>query len=372
VHALYHGSPVLDRTPNGVRLLWERSLAELKPAPFRVPVWMGVRDELLALVESARSRTVRAWTIAWLRAQYQLAGLPIARVRHFLKSPHEEVQVFGAELLKAAVGLDQLPIEEWLELLQIENPSALPLICELVRKHVSPARLRVEDCVTLAQNPAAPVAELGWTWLREKKGVDLSSVVALGEAAAPLVRKEAVGWVIERLRAPEGKPEHLRELIDARHVDVRERALVVMEEEKFRDSETIWSALPESPYDDVRIQLVKHLEARLRELPKGSLRHVWVTSLLAVHRGGKAKPQVARQIAARIADKPSEAPELLPLLGIALRSLRQPEKRAALAALVRAAEKKPSLKSEISKRLPELKILDDRAMVTCREAAGER
>jgi hypothetical protein len=89
-----------------------------------------------------------------------------------------------------------------------------------------------------------------------------------------------------------------------------------------------------------------------------------VTSLLAVHRGGEAKPLVARQIAARIAEKPAEAPELLPLLGIALRSLRQPEKRAALAALVRAAEKTPALKTEIGKRLPELKILDDRAMVT--------
>jgi hypothetical protein len=325
---------------------------------------MGVRDELLTLAESARSRTVRAWTIAWLRSQYQLAGLPIARVRNFLRSPHEEVQVFGAELLKSAVGLDQLPIDEWLTLLQIENPSALPLICDLVRKHVSPARLRVEDCVTLAQNPAAPVAELGWQWLRERKGVDLSSVVALGEAAAPVVRQEAVGWVIERLRAPEGKPEHLRELIDARFGDVRERALMVMEDEKFRDAETVWAALPESPYDDVRVKLVQHLEARLRELPKGSLRHVWVTSLLAVHRGGKAKPLVARQIAARIAEKPAEAPELLPLLGIALRSLRQPEKRAALAALVRAAEKTPALKTEIGKRLPELKILDDRAMVT--------
>jgi hypothetical protein len=199
------------------------------------------------------------------------------------------------------------------------------------------------------------VAELGWQWLREKKGVDLTAVMALGEAAAPLVRQEAVGWVIERLRAPEGKPEHLR-------ADVRERALTVMAEEtKFRDAELVWAALPESPYDDVRVTLVAHLEARLRELPKGSLRHVWVTSLLAVHRGGKAKPQVARQIAARIAEKPSEAPELLPLLGIALRSLRQPEKRAALAALVRAAEVKPSLKNEIAKRLPELKILDDAA-----------
>jgi hypothetical protein len=111
----------------------------------------------------------------------------------------------------------------------------------------------------------------------------------------------------------------------------------------------------------VRLKLVAHLEERLAALQPGTLRHVWVTSLLAVHRGGKAKPQVARQIAARIVEKPAEAPDLLPLLGIALRSLRQPEKRAALAALVRASEERPSLKTEIMKKLPELRILDDAA-----------
>jgi hypothetical protein len=362
MHALYHGSKTLRRAPKGILLAHDASLAELQPAPFRSPVWMGLRDELLAMVEKARSRTVRAWTIAWLRQHYQLGGLPIARVRLFLRSPNEEVQVFGAELLKSAVGLAELPIADWMELLEIENSSALPLICELVLKHVSPARLKVEDCVKLAQNPAAPVAELGWKWLREKKGVGLDALVALGEATAPLVREEAVGWVIERIRQPEGKPEHLRELIDARHADVRERALTVMsEDQRFRDAETLWAALPESPYDDVRVKLVAHLEERLTAVPKGSLRHVWITSLLAVHRGGKAKPEVARQIARRIVSQPAEAMELLPLLGIALRSLRQPEKRAALAALVRAAEARPSLKAEIMKKLPELRILDDAA-----------
>jgi len=84
-----------------------------------------------------------------------------------------------------------------------------------------------------------------------------------------------------------------------------------------------------------------------------------VTALLAVHRGGKAKPEVARQIARRIVEDPAQAHELLPLLGIALRSLRHPEKRAALAALVRAAETRPALRAHATAVLPELTILDD-------------
>jgi hypothetical protein len=363
VHALYHGASALDRNPGGVRLQAGRTLAELEPAPFAPQAWSDCQPELLALVEKAGSRTVRAWAIAWVRARYDLTGLPIARVRAFLSSPHDEVQLFGAELLETASGLDRLSVAEWMELLKVENPAALPLVCELVARHVTPARLRVEDCVELGCSPAAPVAELGLRWLREKRDVPLPAVLGLGEAAAPRVRADAVAWLVDRLRqSPEARPEHLRELVDARHADTRERALALMSEEpRFREAETLWAALPESPYDDVRAKLVAHLEERLAALPPGSLRHLWVTSLLAVHRGGKAKPQVAHQIARRVVDQPHEAAELLPLLGIALRSLRQPEKRAALAALVRAAERRPALRAQIAERLPELAILDDAA-----------
>jgi hypothetical protein len=361
VHALYHGSPVLDRNPRGVRLRPGATLAQLEPAPFKPVVWSDCRGDLFALVEGAGSRTVRAWAIAWLRRHYALAGATIAQVRSLLRSPHDEVVLFGAELLKTAVGLEGLPIRDWLELLAIENATALPLVCALVEKHVAPTRLKVDECVKLARSPAAPVAALGLRWLREKRGVELDSVVGLGEADAPVVRAEAVAWLLDKIReSPEAKPEHLRELIDARHPDTRERALETMEKEaRFRDARTLWAALPESPYDDVRARLVAHLEERLAALPEGSVRHVWVTALLAVHRGGKAKPRVAQQISRRIVDQPGEAAELLPLLGIALRSLRQPERRAALAALVRAAEHRPALREQVKRGLPELTILDD-------------
>jgi hypothetical protein len=202
--------------------------------------------------------------------------------------------------------------------------------------------------------------------------VELPAVLPLGEAETPRVRAEAVAWVLERLRtSPASTPEQLRELIDARHADTRERALEVMTgEERFRDAQTLWAALPESPYDDVRTKLVKHLEERLAALPPGSLRHVWVTALLAVHRGGKAKPQVAHQIARRLVERPAEAPELLPLLGIALRSLRQPEKHAALTAVVRAAETRPALRDQIREKLPELAILDNAATARASVAGG--
>jgi len=361
VHALYHSSPVLRREPRGITLQPGRTLAELEPAPFKPDAWMDRRDELLALVETARSRTVRAWAIAWLRKHYDLGALAIARLRLLLRSPHEEVQVFAVDLLKSASGLDSLTVADWLELLEMDNPVALPLLCELMAKRVSPARLTVEECVKLAHAQAAPVAALGLAWLREKRSVPLGDVVGLGDAPVPTVRTEAVAWLIDRIReSPDSRPEHLRELIDARHADTRQRALETMSKEpRFRDQQALWAALPESPYEDVRAQLVAHLEQRRGLLPAGSVKHVWVTALLAVHRGGKAKPEVARQISRRIVEDPAQAHELLPLLGIALRSLRHPEKRAALAALVRAAETRPALRAHARAVLPELTILDD-------------
>lgn len=371
VHALYHGSRVLHRAPRGVVLRPTKTLAELRPAPFRPDAWLEVRAELLDLVVSAGSRTVRAWAVAWLREHYPLTGIPVAAVIRFLRSADEDVQAFGLELLRAAPDLDALPIAAWLELLGLDNPAVTPVICDLAAKRVAPGRLTVADCVTLAQSPAAPVAELGWRWLRERRGVEVGAVLGLGDATIPAVRESAVGWLLERIRAPEGKPEQLRDLIDARHADVRGRALDAMAAEpRFRDAEALWTALPESPYDDVRARLLAHLEERRAALPAGSLRHVWITALLSFQRGGKAKPEVARQIARRIVEKPGETAELLPLLAIALRSLRQPERRAALAALVRAAESRPELGAQLAARFPELVILDDAATAAASTGAG--
>jgi hypothetical protein len=90
-----------------------------------------------------------------------------------------------------------------------------------------------------------------------------------------------------------------------------------------------------------------------------TLRHLWVTTLLAVHRGSRDKRAVIEQIADRIIERPAEAEALLPLLGVALRSVREPERRAALAALARAAFERPALRMAISAKLPELKLFDE-------------
>ncbi|MEP7123704.1 MAG: hypothetical protein ABJE95_22440, partial [Byssovorax sp.] len=137
MHALYWGSPVIDRAPKGIRIAAGRSLAELEPAPFCPESWGGALNGLLELCEKAGSRTVRVFTIGLLERDYAavLRSVKVARLKGLLRSPHDEVQTFAAKLLRTATGIESLTVDEWLSLLRIDNATALPLLCELVVKH---------------------------------------------------------------------------------------------------------------------------------------------------------------------------------------------------------------------------------------------
>lgn len=366
MHALYHGSPVLVRAPRGITVAEGHTLAELRPAPYCPDAWRDCRDALLELLATARGRTVRTFCIDVLKSGYarELRGLPFGLLRPLLDSVHDEVQSFAVERLQDAEGLDSLPLKEWLALLDMENPVALPRLCELVEQKVSPKRLSLVQCLQLACSRAAPVAELGLRWARARhiaSADDLALLPRLTRAEAPSVRADAMDWVCQRLlHSDEAKPELVRELLDARHADVRARALELMEKDaRFGDSPLLWAAMAESPYDDVRQALLRTLPPREKAFAPHSLQHLWATVVLAVHRGSRARRLATSQLAERVIRKPEEAEALLPILGFALRGIRAPERRAALASLARVAFQRPALRDALSRLLPELKLVGD-------------
>src|SRR5262249_21581531 len=169
---------------------------------------------------NARSRTVRTFAVALLERDYAdaLRGMPLARVRALLRSPHDEVQTFAAKVLRTTRGAAALTVDEWLELLRIDNPVALPILCEMVQKVVPPQRLTLLQCVQLACAKAGPVAELGLGWARKKPVNDAAALVeALGVARAgvPHVREEGTAWVADLIgKGTFAAPEHVRELCD--------------------------------------------------------------------------------------------------------------------------------------------------------------
>lgn len=363
VHALYGRSPVLSRVPRGVVLAPGRALSELAPAPIHPAAWRDCLGDVVTLLKKAQSRTVRSFALDLLRLEYasSLHTLPVLRLRALLLSPHEEVQSFAAELLRDARDIHLLPIADWVDLLTVQSPAALEIVCELVAKHVSPSRLSLADAVALGCQRPAPVAELGLTWAKGKRlstEADLVTILGFAKAESPRVRDQAAQWVTEVLeKSLATRPEHVRELLDSRHSDVRGHAMaLVRRDPRFRDAPVLWTALAESPDDDVRAFLVRHVEGRGAAAQPGSMRHVWATVLLGIHRGSRTKRRALSQVAEAVARSPEKAEELLPLLGVALRSVRPPERRAALAAVAVAAARTPALLDALGRRLPEIRI----------------
>jgi hypothetical protein len=360
MHALYGYSPVLVKAPSGLVVHEDRSLSELQPAPYFAPAWEGVFDGLVAMLVGAQSRTVRTWTIKVLREKYdrELSALPLARIRQLLASPHEEVLALGAELLKGATGLDAMSIADWLDLLRIEHVDVLGLICETIKNHVTPARLDLAQCIELACAKAAPVALLGLEWARGKRVAsreDLESVLRLAKAGAVPARRDGARWIASLLQTlPFATTEQVRDFCDAQFADARAEALACLATERYKDDLTLWFALTESPYDDVRAFVLRHAGAWKEKAAPATLTHVWASALLAIHRGGATKRRVPGEIAERIASHPDEAPKLLPILGVALRSVRPTERTVALASLTRAVLRNDALRGLVHEHLPEI------------------
>lgn len=363
MHALYGASPVLDRASNGIRVATGRQLAELEPAPLHPSAWRGCFDELLRMLGEARSRTVRQFTAALLTRAYarDLAQLSARGAGSLLASPHEEAQALGALALSTAPDLDRLSIEEWLELLTIQNVDALSVVCEMAERHIPADRLSLAECVSLAKAPLAPVAALGLRLVREREirdESDLSLVLELRDARVAGVRAEAAEWLAGLVRdLPFARAEHARDLVDAAYDDVRAEGLELLHAGgRFTRDLGLAAALSESPYHDVRAWLVARLGEWERDVEPGTLRQLWATAMLSIHRGNRVKIVVLDQISDRLAARPDEAELLLPILGVALRSVRPAERRVALAAVARAARRAPAIVEAAGRLLPELRL----------------
>lgn len=367
-HVLYWGSPVLRRDPRGIKVAAGRSLAELDLAPMAPAAWAEELMPTLELAATAKSRPVARFAVQLLATHHEAAvsQLDFATVRRLLRAPHEETRSFMVARLAKLPGLDKLPISEWLSMMESASLETLPEIVRLVRLHVDPKRLSLEECIELARARAAAAAELGLRWAQARFERDAPSalerqrLLQLAGARVPSVRVEAAGWIATMLRdAPEARPEEVRELCDAFDPAVRERGLVLVAEvERFRASPVVWAAMAESPHTDVRDKLVLALDRRgetARRISDQQLAQLWATTLLDIRRA-KVKPRALAAMGASLLAQPERADEVLPLLRIALRSLRAPERRPALAALMRAAHAHPSVRVAARRHLPELDL----------------
>jgi hypothetical protein len=375
VHILFHECPALVAMANGWTLARGHSLGELAPAPAYPAVWLASGAPLVDLLLRARCRPVRRWTIQILRRHHPeaLASLPLAQLLALLAHEDAELAALAADALHRSPALASLTVDEWLRLLDTANPQTLHVLCELMIERIDPAAIALSQAVRLAVSRPVSVARLGLTWLRTKQPATLEEcrlVLSLAEAEAEPVRADLVSWARSALSAsPDFEAAWVLEFLDSRHADVREVAWTWFQEEpRARDDVAIWQRLLESPYDDLRLRLIAVLEevvTRGKALPidqgrldAGLVRLLWASVLLNVHRGSRAKPFVVRQMVRRLERHPEEIARLLPILAVALRSVRGPEWRAGLAGVVQLAVRCPEAVPSIRDAFPELGLDD--------------
>jgi hypothetical protein len=383
MHALFGKHDALDIGASHVNLKPGRDLGELSPAPWFLPLWQEPQAVpiLLTLVEQARSRLVRVSAIGLLRRQHgrRLAGVTVDHVIRLLDHADEEVQQFGAELLQGLGNLPSLPIETWLQLLATKNLTALETIAQLMRQHVPADRMSLETAVTLAIARPAPVARLGLEFLRPKPiatPADAALLAQLAAAKSSAVAGELATLALARLGEDRFYDVDLIiAFFDSLQREARDGAWMwllpkseisnlkseISNSARAYNDPALWSRLLESPFDDCRLKLVEALGVRAAPPGQGAdrLTPLWCAVLLNVHRGGRHKPLALRQISDALGEDPARAETLLPVLAVALRSVRAPEARAGLAALVRAADRRPDILPLIGRYLPEVQLIGE-------------
>jgi len=370
MHACYfeHDAIAFGRAHTNLRE--GRSLAELTPAPYQPRAWTSDKGAigLLHLVAEAKSSLVRLWALELLRREHRrfVATIDVETLLKLLGHADPRVQEFAAELFQTHSALAVLGLDTWLELLEQSSQAVLPRLCDAMRKYVSPDRLDNRQMIALTCARPVPVARLGFEMIQRRhasRPFHRDDVARLADVRCVQVASEVAAWAFAEIGpAARYEVDCVIEFFDALVVEVRTVALdwlVDPESAGFGDP-VLWARLVETPFDDVRFRLIDCLERRaaLPGRTTDDLSPLWVTVILGVHRGGRAKGKAIRQIAAAISNDLSQADRLLPVIGVALRSVRAPERRSALAALASLLSRHDPLREQMLLAIPELQWPD--------------
>lgn len=364
--------PALRFTPTHVQLNEGHTLNELTPAPRFAQAWTTPQaaQSLWKLIADAQSRLVRVWAMALLKSQHQdfLASLTAEQLLPLFDSFDDEVVQFATSALEKLPSLASLPISMWLKLLESKNPSALAVICELMTRYVSHERLDLAQTVAMANAKPAPVAKLGLAFLHRRTFATTDDRLMLSGLA--LAKSEAMApaltaFALSILGTSEGYDvTQVSRFFDALLTPTRQAAWEWLTQQSagYNDPQ-LWVRLIETPYEDVRLRLVRILQARAN-LPGASvdqLASIWIGVLLGIHRGGRHKIIALHQISRSIIEHPEHAELLLPVLALAIRSVRVPEMQAGLAAVAHLIEQNPALSEAAQLAIPEMRFLSEGA-----------
>jgi hypothetical protein len=366
VHILFHHSPTLRSTPRGWQVAPGGQLTQLQPDPKYRKLWLQSAEPIFDVLVNARCRAVSLWALKMLRRHFpeRLARVETPELLRWLIADNAILNDLAIELLQSRGGLEKIPAEEWLKLIEAARPDLMDRICDMILRAVKPEQVSFTDAVRLAMLRPIPLARLGRAFLKGKKPAtddEVRAVFGLREAEAVPLRADLVRWAVRVLSGrPDFEPLWVLEFLDSRHDDVREIGWEwLLSDERAREDTGVWQRLLESPYDNIRLRMIAMLEERAKfgdgTFSPETVRGLWASALLNVQRGSRVKPVVVRQVMARLATHPGEGGELLPIIAVVLRSIRGPEFRAGLAGIAAYLERNPERRSLVEAVFPELK-----------------
>lgn len=361
MHALFRDCPALTRPAKGWGFLTGKGLADLDFAPSFVVAWIARPDLVLRLLLEAQGRTVRLFAVWLLRTKLDdwFAKLPVVFLLKLADHADPDVAELGFERLDASDELWSVPVEEWLRRLDGDDLEKLTRYSDLLTRRLDPARVTFEDALRLAAHRSRPVAVLGFTILKTKplSRSAAPALLSLTRSDCATLRPDISTWLRGTLTAfGSVEPAWILEFLDSRHADVRMAGWAWFQVSMAKKQPELWHKLMESPYNDVRSRLTEALEAVLETTSTEDVLYLWASVLCSIHGGGRRKPGIVVRIVDRIARDPEQSSKLLPLLAVAVRSLRGPEFRTGLSGLVMLSETKPELAPMIRQRFPELTI----------------
>lgn len=364
LQACFHCCDALDLNGTHAALKEGRGLNELNPAPYFPELWKKPESAslLFLLIIQAEARLVRIWGMQLLQREHPQYAPSVEQLEQLLMHDDGELQQFGAQLLENNAGIGKMPVSFWLRLLKIKNPEALQKLSDIFTRVVSADRIDFQQCLELACAEPTPVARIGFQLLKARTlaPADRASLAGLADAKCAALGGEMATWALSLVGAPECYDvEAASRFFDSLKRPIREAAWTwLVNGSAGYDDPVLWSRLTETPYDDLRLRLIDELQRR-SEIPGSTvdqLTPVWCSVLLGIHRGGRQKAKAVGQIGEVIQKDPARAETLLPVLIVAVRSVRFPEARAGLAALVRTIELRPELTELVKSRLPELNL----------------
>jgi hypothetical protein len=308
---------------------------------------------------------VRLWAMQLFQREHASFAVSLEVILALLEHDEADVQQFGARLLESSSALATLPVASWLKLLQTKNEEALQRICDAFAKHVSGDRLNLPQSIELACVRPVPVARLGQRYLTTRvitSPGDREQLTALANARSSAVAGELTIWALGILGTKENYScDQVIRFFDGALEEIRAGAWawLVADSPALNDA-VLWSRLAETPYDDLRLCVVDFLQEKttLPGADADKLENLWRTVLLGVHRGGRQKAKAVQQIAHAIVANPAQVETLLPVLAVAVRSVRGPEARAGLAAVVSLVTAQPQLADAVQRHLPEMKFAE--------------